>query len=79
MNFRLIYNGKRSIFEQLFDKYSSDPIRFRKPQNLAIEMYKIVNDSSTVIMNGFLNYNSQHQNTFKKLLINTVYNGTEKC
>lgn len=49
---RLIYNAKRSIFEQLFDKYSSVPKHIRNLRTLVIEIYKVVNGSYPVTMNG---------------------------
>lgn len=49
---RLIYNAKRSIFEQLFDKYSSVPKHIRNLWTLVIEIYKVVNGSYPVTMNG---------------------------
>ena len=80
---RLIYNDKRSTFEQLLDKDNSVSIHIRNLQTLAIEMYKVVNGSSPLIMNEIFQlreqsrYNLRHQNTFKIPSVNTVYNGTE--
>ena len=49
---RLIYNAKRSIFEQLFDKYSSVPKHIRNLRTLVIEICKVENGSYPVTMNG---------------------------
>lgn len=49
---RLIYNAKRSIFEQLFDKYSSVPKHIRNLRTLVIEICKVVNGSYPVTLNG---------------------------
>ena len=52
-------------------------------QILAIEMYRVVNDGSPEIVKEILGireengFNLRHQNTFKRPIVNSVYNGTE--
>ena len=58
-------------------------LNIRNLQSLAIEMDKFVNGGSPEIMKEVFRfregngYNLKHQNTFKCLIINSVYNGTE--
>ena len=81
---RLIYSDKWSTFEQLLDNERSVSKHIRYLQNLAIEMYNVVNGSSSLIMNetfkllDAIRYNLQYQNTFKLLWLNYRRNGTEK-
>ena len=55
----------------------------RNLQALAIEMYKAINGSSPEIMKKVFRiceengYNLKHQNTFKRPIVNSVYNDTE--
>ena len=80
---RLIYSDKWSTFEQLLDNERSVSKHIRYLQNLAIEMYNVVNGSSSLIMNetfkllDAIRYNLQYQNTFKLLWLNYRRNGTE--
>ena len=80
---RLIYSDKWSTFEQLLDNERSVSKHIRYLQNLAIEMYNVVNGSSSLIMNetfkllDAIRYNLQYQNTFKLLWLNYIRNGTE--
>ena len=79
----LIYSDKWSTFEQLLDNERSVSKHIRYLQNLAIEMYNVVNGSSSLIMNetfkllDAIRYNLQYQNTFKLLWLNYRRNGTE--
>ena len=80
---RLIYSDKWFTFEQLLDNERSVSKHIRYLQNLAIEMYNVVNGSSSLIMNetfkllDAIRYNLQYQNTFKLLWLNYRRNGTE--
>ena len=80
---RLIYSDKWSTFEQLLDNERSVSKHIRYLQNLAIEMYNVVNGSSSLIMNetfkllDAIRYNLQYQNTFKLLWLNYIRNGAE--
>ena len=79
---RLVYNDRQLNFEEFLEKYDSASIYIRNLQILAIEMYKVVNDGSEIMKeilgireeNGL---NVRHQNTFKRPIVNSVYNGTE--
>ena len=80
---RLVYNDKQLNFEELLEKYDSASIYIRNLQILAIEMYRVVNGGSPEIMKEILGireengFNVRHQNTFKRPIVNSVYNGTE--
>ena len=50
---RMVYNDKKSSFEQLLEKDKSVPIHIRNLQFLAIEMYKIHKNLSPPIIKGF--------------------------
>ena len=80
---RLVYNDKQLNFEELLEKYDSASIYIRNLQILAIEMYRGVNGGSPEIVKEILGireengFNLRHQNTFKRPIVNSVYNGTE--
>ena len=80
---RLIYNDKQLTFEEPLQKDGSISIHIRNLQALAIEMYKAINGSSPEIMKKVFRiceengYNLKHQNTFKRPIVNSVYNDTE--
>ena len=60
---RMIYNGKISNFEELLNKVNSVSIHHNNIHALAIEMYKVANDMSPVVMNGvFKLRNTLHNN-----------------
>ena len=80
---RLVYNDRQLNFEEFLEKYDSASIYIRNLQILAIEMYRVVNGGSPEIMKEILGireengFNVRHQNTFKRPIVNSVYNGTE--
>ena len=80
---RIIYNDKQLTFEELLEKDDSVSVHIRNLQTLAIEMYKVMNGSSAeIVMKIFWireenRYNLRHQNTFKRPIVNSVYNGVE--
>ena len=80
---RLVFNDKQLNFEELLEKYDSASIYIRNLQILAIEMYRVVNGGSPEIVKEILGireengFNLRHQNTFKRPIVNSVYNGTE--
>ena len=80
---RLIYNDKQWTFEELLEKDDSVSIHIKNLQTLAIDMYKVMNGSSAEIMKEIFRireengYTLRHQNTFKRPVVNSVYNGTE--
>ena len=57
---RLIYNGKKSSFEQLLEIDSSASVHDRNLSTLATEMYKIYHGISPTIMNEI--FTPRHQN-----------------
>ena len=80
---RLVYNDRQLNFEEFLEKYDSASIYIRNLQILAIEMYRVMNGGSPEIMKEILGireengFNLRHQNTFKRPIVNSVYNGTE--
>ena len=77
---RLICNDKQLTFEELPKKDDSVSIHTRNLQSIAI---KVTNGGSPEIMKEIFRigeengYNLRHQNTFKRPIVNSVYNGTE--
>ena len=80
---RIIYNDKRSSFIKLLEKDNSVSIHQRNLQILAIEMFKVSNGLSPVLMNdifklrGEQTYNLRKLSQFYRPKVNSVYNGTE--
>ena len=74
---RLIYNDKQLTFEELLEKDDSVSVHF------VIEMYKVMNGGSPEIMKEIFRIREEnghklrHQNSFKRPVVNSVYNGTE--
>ena len=80
---RIIYNDKQSSFIKLLEKYNFVSIHQRNLQILAIEMFKVSNGLSPVLMNdifklrGEQTYNLRKLSQFYRPKVNSVYNGTE--
>ena len=80
---RVIYNEKQSSFIKLLEKSNSVSMHQRNLQILAIEMFKVSNGLSPVLMNdifklrGEKTYNLRKLSQFYRPKINSVYNGTE--
>ena len=80
---RLIYNEKQMTFEKLFEQDGSISLIIQNLQTLGREVYKVVYGGfPKIVMEIFRireenEYNLTHQNTFKRLIVNSVYNGTE--
>ena len=80
---RLIYNEKQLAFEKRFEQDGSISLIIQNLQTLGIEVYKVVDGGfPKTVMEIFRireenEYNLTHQNTFKRLVVNSVYNGTE--
>ena len=80
---RIIYNDKQSSFIKLLVKDNSVSIHQRNLQILAIEMFKVSNGLSPVLMNDIFKlrgeqiYNLRKLSQFYRPKVNSVYNGTE--
>ena len=80
---RIIYNDKQSSFIKLLEKDNFVSIHQRNLQILAIEMFKVSNGLSPVLMNdifklrGEQTYNLRKLSQFYRPKVNSVYNGTE--
>ena len=79
---RIIYNDKRSNFEELLNKDNSVSIHHHNIQALAIELYKVVNDMSPEVISEVFQvrdtpyYNLRNNSQFLTYPIHSVYNGT---
>ena len=80
---RLIYNDKRSSFEDHLEKDNSVSIHHRNLQALVIEMFKVHTKTSPEIMQDFFqvmeqgNYNLQNQTDFVSPQVKSVSQGLE--
>ena len=80
---RIVYNNNTSSYEDLLEIDNSVSIHTRNLQNLAIELYKIVNGFSPDIMkdvfpfNTNSSYNIRNSRTFRSRPIRTVNFGSE--
>ena len=80
---RIIYYEKQSSFIKLLEKDNSVSIHQRNLQILAIEMFKVSNGLSPVLMNdifklrGEQTYNLRKLSQFYRPKVNSVDNGTE--
>ena len=82
---RIIYNDKRSSFEELLVKDNSVSVHHNNIHTLAIEMYKVVNGTSPEIMNDVFkvrnetHYHLRHTSQFLIEPIHSVFNGSESA
>ena len=82
---RIIYNDKRSNFEELLNKDNSVSIHHHNIQALAIELYKVVNDMFPEVISEVFQvrdtpyYNLRNNSQFLTYPIHSVYNGTESA
>ena len=78
---RIVFNDYRSTFRELLDKDNSVTIHGRNIQNLAIELYKVINGLSPVIMSLVFpikeNIKYCSKNNFKTRNIHSAKYGTE--
>ncbi len=77
---RLVYNDYITSFKELLRRDNSVSIHHRNIQNVAIEMYKVMNDLSPLFINDIFVKSTEHptrtgSNTFVRPKINTVYKG----
>ena len=80
---RIIYSDKQSSFTELLNKNSSVSIHIKNIQKLAIEMFKFYKGLSPPIMDNVFKlktenpYNLRQISEFSRLIVKTVYHGTE--
>ena len=80
---RIIYDDKQSSFIKLLENGNSVFIHQRNLQILAIEMFKVSNGLSPVLMNDIFQQRSEQTYNLRKLSqfyrpkVNSIYNGTE--
>ena len=78
---RLIYNDKRSSFEDLLEKDNSVSRHHKNPQALEIEMFKVYTKNSPEIMQEAFqvkehgNYNLQNQTDFVTFQVKSINRG----
>ena len=76
---------KRLLFNELLEKDNSVSIHYRNIQDLAIEMFKVANGMSPVIMNKIFqlreefHYNPRYTSNFVIPPIHSVYHGSESA
>ena len=81
----IIYNDKTSTFNELLEKDNSVCIHYKNIQALAIEIYKVANGFSPVIMNEIIqlkeesHYNLRYTSKFVIPPIHSVYHGSESA
>ena len=77
----IIYNDKKSNFEQLVENDNSVSIHHRNTQTITIEMYKIINGLLPEIMSEIFQireesrYNLRYTSQFTIPPLHSVYNG----
>ena len=82
---RIIYNEKHSNFEKFLNKDNCVSIQYSKIHALAIELYKIANDMSPIIMSEVFKLRDTpcislwHTSQFSTDPVHCVYNGIESA
>jgi len=79
---RIIFNDKKSSFQELLDKDNSFTVHDKNIQKLCIEMFKVVEETSPRIFSELFHkrenkYDLRQKDFFTIPKINTVYNGSE--
>ena len=80
---RIIYNDKRSLYEELLSKDGSVSMHHENLQKFIIEIYKVVNGICPEIMNEVFQFQTQnHHNlrnnsTFRTPPFNTIFQRKE--
>ena len=83
MNDVLIYNDKKSNFNELLVKYGSVSIQHQNSQKLAVGMIKVSRDLSTKIVNELFQFREQiryelrQRPQFQIPWVHSVFSGTE--
>ena len=76
---QIICSDKQSSFIELLEKYNSVSIHLRNLQILAIEMFKVSNGLSPVLMNDVFKLRGERKlSQFYRPKANSVYNGTQR-
>ena len=82
---RIVQIDKRYTFNELLEKDNSVSIHYRNIQALAIDMFKVANGMSPVIMNEIFqlreeyHYNLLYTSNFVIPSIHSVYHGSESA
>ena len=80
---RIVHNDKQSSLNELLEKDGSVPIHMKNIQILATEMYKLINNLSSPIMNRVFElnsdsgYNLKQISQFPRSFVKSVYYGAE--
>ena len=79
---RLVYKNINLSFEELLRKDNSFTMHHRHLQKLAIEIYKVRNNLSPMLMKDIfpernMTYNLRNMNSFQSINVNSVYSGQE--
>ena len=74
---RIIFNDKQSSFIKLLEKDNSVFIHQRNLQILAIEMFKVSNGLSPILMGDIFKLRVEQTYNLRKLSQFSVYNGTK--
>ena len=83
MSLRIIYNDKKSSFQELLDKDQSVCLHHRNLQTLSVEMFKVTNGLSPEIFSNLFEkkdhtiYNFRNNSRFDIPKVNTVLSGSE--
>ena len=64
---RIVHNDKQSSLNELLEKDGSVPIHMKNIQILATEMYKLINNLSSPIMNRVFELNSDSGYNLKQI------------
>ena len=80
---RIIYNGKRSSYEELLSKGGSASMHHKNLQKFITEIYKVANGLCPKIMNELFQFQNQNyhnlrnNSNFRIPLFNTIFQGKE--
>ena len=79
---RIVYNDKKSSFQELLDKDKGVTIDVKNIRALAVEMFKMSNKYSTSLMSEIFDkqnnvYDFRNPSEFASRNVRSVFNGTE--